>query len=397
MLKGKKILLGITGSIAAYKSVFIVRELIKAGAEVRVICTKAAFDFVTPITLATLSKHPVISEFVTDRQAGTWANHVELAKWADLMLIAPLSANTLSKMVTGQCDNVLLATYLSATCPMVVAPAMDLDMFAHWTTTQNLEILRSKGVDVIDAESGELASGLHGKGRMAEPETIIEHIRSFFERFGKLNGKRILVTAGPTYEPIDPVRFIGNHSSGKMGVAIANEAAARGAQVTLIIGPTWMKASEEVQTKKVTTALEMFEAVKQHYEGCDAVIMAAAVADYRPKNVMGQKHKKEQGALDHVELEETDDILKYLGQHKSEQRLIGFALETENALQNARKKLENKNLDMLVMNTLQDEGAGFGTDTNKVTFVHPGKEVEHSLKDKSEVARDILDALEELL
>lgn len=397
MLKGKKILLGVTGSIAAYKSAFIVRELIKAGAEVQVICTKAALDFVTPITLSTLSKKPVISEFVTDRQAGTWANHVELAKWADLILLAPLSANTLSKMVTGQCDNVLLATYLSATSPIMIAPAMDLDMYAHWTTNENLETLQSKGVEIIEAEEGELASGLYGKGRMAEPETIVARVEQHFQTASKLNGKRIMVTAGPTHEPIDPVRFIGNHSSGKMGVAIANVAAERGADVQLVCGPVAISAESGVETAKVTTAQQMFEAVSERYGECDVVVMAAAVADYRPKNALDQKHKKEQGDLHSIVLEETEDILKHLGGHKQNQLLIGFALETENALENARKKLKNKNLDMLVMNTLQDVGAGFGTDTNKVTFVYPDREVEHELKDKTEVARDILDALEELL
>jgi len=397
MLKGKKILLGITGSIAAYKCAWLVRELHKAGAEVRVVLTPGARDFVTPLTLATLSKNPVVSDFVSNPDTGTWTNHVELGKWADLLLIAPLSANTLSKMVSGQCDNVLMAVYLSVSCPVMVAPAMDLDMYRHWTTADNLARLREKNVVVIDAEEGELASGLVGKGRMAEVEHVMAAVHDHFTARGKLSQRKIVVTAGPTYEPIDPVRFIGNHSSGKMGYALAAEAAARGASVVLISGPTHLSLPDElVRIVRVTTAAEMFEAVKEEYRDAEAVIMSAAVADYTPKNPGTHKIKKETGGLRTLDLQETTDILKYLGEHKETRLLVGFALETDNELENAKRKLENKKLDMLVMNSLNVEGAGFGTDTNKVTFVYPGKVIHHDLKEKKEVAKDILNALEEL-
>jgi phosphopantothenoylcysteine decarboxylase / phosphopantothenate---cysteine ligase len=398
VLRGKRIILGISGSIAAYKSVLLVRELVKLGAEVQVICTKAALDFVTPITLATLSNRPVFSEFVKSHNSGEWTNHVELGKWADLLIVAPMSANTLSKLVSGNCDNLLIATYLSADCPIYVAPAMDLDMYKHWTTTKNLDLLREQSVNVIDSDIGALASGLVGKGRMAEPETLLSVIKSHFEIDSNIQGKRLIITAGPTYEKIDPVRFIGNYSSGKMGFAIAEEAHNQGAIVTLITGPTSLDlSSESIKRIDIESAQEMFEAVKNEYEKADAVIMSAAVADYRPKVSYESKLKKADSAIDSIELEDTTDILKWLGTHKDQQRLIGFALETDNELLNAQKKLENKNLDMLVMNSLNDEGAGFGTDTNKVTFIFPESVVSHELKSKKEVAKDIIDALETII
>lgn len=397
MLKGKKILLGVTGSIAAYKSIILVRELVKLGAQVKVVCTPSALDFVTPLTLSTISKNPVHSEFVTNSVTGEWVNHVALGKWADMLVIAPLSASTLSKLASGQCDHLLLATYLSATCPIVVAPAMDLDMYAHWTTQENLTKLKTKGIHVIDAEEGELASGLVGQGRMAEPEHIIEFVERHFERHGALAGKKILVTAGPTYEMIDPVRFIGNFSSGKMGYAIANEAESRGADVVLVSGPVQgVVASEGVNRIDVTSADEMLRAVMRFVGQVDVFIMAAAVADYRPKTQFDQKQKKEGSSISSIELEETEDILKTVGIQKNDAKVIGFALETENEIDNARRKLQNKNADMIVLNSLNDQGAGFGTETNKVTFVFGDKEVVHSLKSKEQVAKDILDAVENL-
>ncbi|MEZ4722044.1 MAG: bifunctional phosphopantothenoylcysteine decarboxylase/phosphopantothenate--cysteine ligase CoaBC [Flavobacteriales bacterium] len=397
MLKGKKILLGITGSIAAYKSILLVRELVKLGAQVKVVCTTSALDFVTPLTLSTVSKNPVHSSFVSNPQTGEWVNHVALGKWADLMIIAPLSASSLSKLVSGQCDNLLLVTYLSATCPVMVAPAMDLDMYAHWTTQENLNKLKSKGVQVIEAEEGELASGLVGQGRMAEPEHIIKFVEQYFQGNGSLAGKRILVTAGPTYEMIDPVRFIGNFSSGKMGYAIANEAASRGARVVLISGPVHgVLASDGVDLVDVTSAEDMLNAVLKFAGQIDIFIMAAAVADYRPKIQFDQKQKKEGIGISKIELEETKDILKTIGTQKNGAKVIGFALETENEIENARRKLRNKNADMIVLNSLNDLGAGFGTETNKVTFVFDDMEVVHSLKSKAEVAKDILNAIENL-
>lgn len=396
MIRGKKILLGITGSIAAYKSIFLVRELIKAGAEVQVICAPSALEFVTPITLSTLSKRPMLSEFVTNSKTGEWANHVELGKWADLIVVAPLSANTLGKMVSGICDNLLLATYLSADCPILIAPAMDLDMYDHWTTKNNLNLLASKGVSIIESGTGELASGLIGQGRMAEPEEILKIVNEYFDIKSPLKGKRILVTAGPTYERIDPVRFIGNYSSGKMGYAIATEALSRGAEVTLISGPSNLKAPDVDDFISVESAEEMSDAVMLIYDNLDVVIMSAAVADYSPKVKFDSKQKKESASLNTIELIQTKDILKALGEAKKNQKLIGFALETDNELENGRRKLENKNLDLLVLNSLNDEGAGFGTDTNKVTFVTISEDKSFSLKSKNEVAKDILDELEKM-
>lgn len=396
MFKNKKILLGISGSIAAYKSILLVRELKKLGADVRVITTESALDFVTPTTLSTLSGNPVHTSFYKNKDTGEWVNHVDLGKWADLMLIAPLSANTLAKLAYGICDNLLLATYLSATCQVVVAPAMDLDMYAHTTTNDNLARLQERGDLVIEAEDGELASGLVGKGRMAEPENIIEYLSGYFSEPSKLKGKRVLVTAGPTYEDIDPVRFIGNHSSGKMGFKIADELASRGCEVILVAGPTNQELNESATRVNVRSAGEMLEVVTQHYSKVDAVIMSAAVADYRPKNVASKKLKKEEVDLTKIELEPTEDILKHLGSNKTHQRLVGFALETDNELANAQAKLKRKNLDFLVLNSLKDKGAGFGTDTNKVTFVFNDHTKTFELKSKAEVAKDIIDELENL-
>jgi phosphopantothenoylcysteine decarboxylase/phosphopantothenate--cysteine ligase len=394
MLKNKKILLGICGSIAAYKSILLVRELKKLGAEVKVIITDSALAFVTPTTLSTLSENPVYNSFYSNKETGEWANHVHLGKWADLLIIAPLSANTLSKLVSGNCDNLLIASFLSAPCPVMVAPAMDLDMYAHHTTQDNLFALSEKGIQMIDSGEGSLASGLVGKGRMAEPEEIIQAIQIHFTSKHKIAGKRILVTAGPTYEAIDPVRFIGNHSSGKMGYRIASEFASRGAEVTLISGPSQQAIGDEVCLVKVVSAQEMFDAVNAAYTDVDLVVMSAAVADYKPKNVSSVKLKKEKVDLSRIEMEPTVDILHYLGSNKKSQKLVGFALETDNELSNAKSKLKRKNLDMLVLNSLNDQGAGFGTDTNKVTFVFHDSIKEFGLKSKEQVAIDIADHVE---
>lgn len=397
MIRGKNILLGISGSIAAYKSILLVRDLVKEGAEVQVICTPSALDFVTPITLSTLSNRPMLSEFITNSNTGEWANHVKLGKWADLMIFAPLSANTLGKMVTGVCDNLLLATYLSADCPIMVAPAMDLDMYSHWTTQQNLKQLSSKGVIVMESGVGELASGLVGQGRMAEPGDILESISDFFVVNSKLNGKRILITAGPTHERIDPVRFIGNYSTGKMGYSIAEEAQRRGAEVVLISGPSALDPPVVTEFIQVESAEEMNTEVSSRFKDTDVVVMSAAVADYRPTVQYQSKQKKDSDNLESIQLTNTTDILKSLGEAKDHQMLVGFALETDNELENGRRKLENKNLDLLVLNSLNDDGAGFGTDTNKVTFVTSAKEETFELKSKLEVAKDILDELEKML
>ena len=397
MLEGKKILLGITGSIAAYKAAHLTRELKKLGAEVRVILTPSALSFVTPLTLSTLSNNPVLHEFIEDEGSGTWTNHVELGKWADLLLIAPLSANTLSKLVSGECDNLFMATYLSAACPVMVAPAMDLDMADHWTTQENLNKLNEKGVRVLPFGHGELASGLSGKGRMQEPEEIVAFVVDFLIPNGPWKGKRVVVTAGPTHEAIDPVRFIGNHSSGKMGYAITQELVACGANVTLISGPTALKTPIGANRVDVISALEMMDEVAKAFDVCDALIMSAAVADYRPKTIATDKVKKTTKDSWSIELEPNPDILKYCGERKSNQLLVGFALETNNELEHARTKLQNKNLDMLVLNSLKDDGAGFGTDTNKVTFVFPEGEKMGGLKSKQDVAKDILNEAGRLL
>ena len=392
VLNGKKILLGVSGGIAAYKTASLVRLFIKAGAHVQVIMTPASKDFVTPLTLSTLSKNPVHSTFFNqDDEDAVWNNHVELGLWADLMLIAPATANTLSKMATGNCDNLLIATYLSAKCPVYFAPAMDLDMYKHPSTLSSFAALKQFGNVMIPAESGELASGLPGEGRMPEPETIIAFLEADLESKLPLKGKKILITAGPTYEAIDPVRFIGNHSSGKMGFDIANEAAKLGAQVILVAGPTHFKAKNNlVEVINVVSAQEMYDACHTYYNQVDVAIAAAAVADYKPKVVASQKIKKAADDFS-IELEKTKDILASLGVIKKDQFLIGFALETENEIENAKLKIQKENLDLIVLNSLQDEGAGFKKETNKVTFIDKDFKIEPmELKSKESVAIDIL-------
>ncbi len=392
MLKGKKIIIGITGSIAAYKAVYLVRLLAREGAEVKVILTPAAKDFVSPLTLSTLSKNPVLSDLFDEE---SWSNHVMLGRWADLMLIAPLSCNTLSKMANGSCDNLLLAVYLSATCPVVVAPAMDEDMWLHPSTQSNLERIASFGNRVIPVGRGELASGLEGEGRMAEPEQIIDYINSHFFLPKPLKGKKALVTAGPTYEPIDPVRFIGNHSSGKMGVEIAEELYRQGAEVTLVLGPSPITGfSPAINVKKVTTAGEMMIEAESAFNNSDIAVMAAAVADYQPAKRAEQKIKKKETTLT-LELVKTPDILKSLGEHKKPgQVLVGFALETGNGEMYAQEKLRSKNADMIVLNSLADAGAGFGLDTNKITiFDKSGQQFGYDVKPKKEVAKDIVETI----
>lgn len=392
VLSGKKILLGISGGIAAYKTASLVRLFIKAGAHVQVIMTSASKDFITPLTLSTLSKNPVYSSFYNqDDENEKWNNHVELALWADLMVIAPATANTLSKMANGTCDNLLIAAYLSAKCKVYFAPAMDLDMYKHPSTIANFLSLTQFGNTIIPAESGELASGLSGEGRMAEPENIVAFIEADLESRLPLKGKKILITAGPTYEAIDPVRFIGNHSSGKMGFDIASSAANLGATVILVAGPTHCKVSNPlIKVINVVSAEEMYNACHQYYRDVDVAIAAAAVADYKPKNVASQKIKK--SADDFViKLEKTKDILASLGNSKENQFLIGFALETENEIENAKVKIQKKNLDLIVLNSLQDKGAGFGKATNKVTFIDKFFTIEAmELKSKEAVADDIL-------
>jgi phosphopantothenoylcysteine decarboxylase / phosphopantothenate---cysteine ligase len=392
VLNGKKILLGVSGGIAAYKTATLVRLFIKAGAHVQVIMTPASKDFVTPLTLSTLSKNPVHSTFFNeDDQDAVWNNHVELGLWADLMIVAPATANTLSKMATGNCDNLLIATYLSAKCPVYFAPAMDLDMYKHPSTLSSFNALKQFGNVMIPAENGELASGLSGEGRMAEPENIIAFLEADLESKLPLKGKKILITAGPTYEAIDPVRFIGNHSSGKMGFDIANAAANLGAQVILVSGPTHFKAKNtSIEVINVISAQEMYDACHAHYKDVDVAIAAAAVADYKPKIVASQKIKKAAEEFS-IELEKTKDILFSLGNTKKNQFLIGFALETENEIENAKLKIQKKNLDLIVLNSLQDEGAGFKKETNKVTFIDKDFKIEPmELKTKESVAVDIL-------
>jgi phosphopantothenoylcysteine decarboxylase/phosphopantothenate--cysteine ligase len=392
VLSGKKIILGVSGGIAAYKTAALVRLFIKAGAHVQVIMTPASKDFITPLTLATLSKNPVYSTFYNeDDDNAQWNNHVELGLWADLMVIAPATANTLSKMVNGNCDNLLIATYLSAKCPVYFAPAMDLDMYKHASTVASFITLNQFGNTIIPAEFGELASGLSGEGRMAEPENIIAYLEADLESKLPLKGKKILITAGPTYESIDPVRFIGNHSSGKMGFDIAKSAANLGASVTLIAGPTHLQLENDlVNVIRVTSAEEMYNACHQFFEATDVAICAAAVADYKPKNVASQKIKKTTNEFS-IELEKTKDILASLGKIKKNQFLIGFALETENEIENAKLKIQKKNLDLIVLNSLQDEGAGFGKPTNKITFIDKHFSIEAMpLKSKELVADDII-------
>lgn len=393
MLQGKKIVLGISGSIAAYKSAVLTRLLVKAGAEVKVVMTDSAKTFITTLTLSTLSKNPALSEFIKD-ESGQWNNHVDLGLWADAMIIAPASANTIAKMASGRCDNLLMAVYLSARCPVFLAPAMDLDMLQHDATKENLKKIASFGNRILDPAFGELASGLVGTGRMAEPEEIVAELEEFFTNNNALKGKNVLVTAGPTYEAIDPVRFIGNHSTGKMGYAIAERLANLGAHVTLVSGPTAMHTSNpQVSVKKVMSAEEMYEACVAVFPQTDIAVLAAAVADYRPTVKADQKIKKKDENLT-IELTKTRDIAASLGKIKQKQVVVGFALETEHEQDNALKKLESKNFDLIVLNSLNDAGAGFGHDTNKITMIdRSGSVKKFDLKSKKEVARDIVSAI----
>ena len=390
-LTNKKILLGVSGSIAAYKATFLVRLLIKQGAQVKVIMTNAAKDFVTPLSLSTLSKNDVLSDIAKD---DSWANHVALGRWADVMLIAPLSCNTLAKMATGLCDNLLMAVYLSATCPVIVAPAMDEDMWHHPTTKNNLQKLEVYHNKIIPVENGELASGLIGEGRMAEPEIIVKYLEDFFISKDELKGKNFLVTAGPTYEAIDPVRFIGNHSSGKMGIALAEELTKRGGDVTLVIGPSSEKISSTIKVEKVTSAAEMYEACMVIFEKVDIAIMSAAVADYTPVAIANEKINKKEEVFT-IELTKTKDILKSLGEVKRKnQFLVGFALESTNEKAYALGKLKAKNADMMVLNSLKDKGAGFGINTNKITIFDKAENEYHfETKSKVNVATDIVNTI----
>lgn len=397
VLNGKNILLGVTGGIAAYKAAFLVRLFVKMGANVKVVMTASAKEFVTPLTLSSLSKNEVYSSFTEENDINSfiepkWNNHVALALWADLFLIAPATANTLSKMAYGACDSLLLACYLSAKCPVYYAPAMDLDMYQHPSTAEVFEKLNSFGNIQIPAAFGELASGLVGQGRMAEPEKIVSFLENDLLKNLPLRGKKFLITAGPTYEAIDPVRFIGNHSSGKMGYAIAETAAAMGAEVVLISGPSALKVENDlVKTIRVTSAEEMYKATHEYFNTCDIAILSAAVADYRPLEVASEKIKKKEQELI-LQLTKTKDILASLGEIKKNQFLVGFALETENEEENAKLKLKKKNLDLIVLNSLRDKGAGFKTDTNKITLIgKDNKTIPFPVKPKKEVAKDILE------
>ena len=396
-LSGKKVLLGVTGSIAAYKSAFLIRLLIKAGADVKVIMTKAAADFISPLTLSVLSKNPVYTDFYKNDGSGQWNNHVELGIWADLMIIAPASANTLAKMANGICDNILLATYLSARCPVYFAPAMDLDMYIHPSTTANIQRLIEYGNLIIHPEDGELASGLIGEGRMAEPDHIIQELYRSLTGSNDLSGKLFLLTAGPTYEAIDPVRFIGNRSSGKMGFEIAEEIANNGGEVILISGPSRLRTNHpNIRTYYVENAAEMYQFTLEHFSDVDVAILSAAVADYRPEKSSDQKIKKNDQPLV-LHLEATQDILASLGKIKDHQLLIGFALETDNEIENARKKLISKNADLIILNSLKDEGAGFDHDTNKIYFIEKDDEKELDLMSKREAAHLIVEKIKTLL
>ena len=397
MLKGKKIVLGITGSIAAYKAAILVRLLVKAGAEVQVVMTPAAKEFIAPLTLSTLSGNNVLSEFFNER-SGEWHSHVNLGLWADAMIVAPATAATIAKMANGVADNLLVTTYLSMKAPVFVAPAMDLDMFAHPSTTRNLEVLKSYGNRIIEPAAGELASHLVGKGRMEEPENIVRYLEEYFSLSSSLAGKKVVITAGPTYEKIDPVRFIGNYSSGKMGFALAEECASNGAEVTLVAGPVSLETPHpSIKRINVESASEMYEATRHEFENADAAILCAAVADFTPDNKASEKIKREKGGNLMLELKPTPDIAASLGAVKRpEQRLVGFALETNNAESNARDKLARKNLDFIVLNSLEDKGAGFAVDTNKVTIIDAEKATQYPLKSKKEVARDIVKHLSTL-
>ena len=397
MLKGKKVLLGVTASIAAYKTAELVRLFKKAGASVKVIQTEASLHFVTPLTLATLSENPVLSQMV-DADSGEWNSHVDLGLWADFMVMAPLTANTMAKMTTGECDNLLLATYLSAKCPVYFAPAMDLDMYKHPSTLYNIEKLQSFGNILIPSGFGELASGLVGEGRMAEPSEIIEHIIADLSKDLPLSNKEVLITAGPTYEAIDPVRFIGNRSSGKMGIALALECANNGAKVNLVLGPSHIVVKHSnISVSKVESASEMFKMVNSYFKSSDIAIFAAAVADYTPSIVAKNKIKKSDEKLT-ISLLKTTDILSEMALKKTaKQFVVGFALETENELENAKEKLKSKNLDMIVLNSLNNKGAGFEHNTNKITIIDKQNNIfDFELKDKSEVAKDIIAKIIEL-
>lgn len=399
MLQGKKIVLGITGSIAAYKACLIIRQLIKKGAEVQVVITPAGKEFITPITLSALTSKPVISEFFSQRD-GTWHSHVDLGLWADAMLIAPATASTIGKMANGVADNMLITTYLSMKAPVFIAPAMDLDMYAHPSTQQNLKTLQSYGNHIIEPGTGFLASKLEGKGRMEEPENIVTYLEQFFSQQESLKGKKVLITAGPTYEKIDPVRFIGNYSSGKMGFALANECANRGAQVELVCGP--VSSSMQVQHPNihridVESAEEMFEACKELYPSMDSAILCAAVADYAPEMVADQKIKRTGDDMV-IRLKPNPDIAASLGQmKKGSQTLVGFALETNDEESNAQAKLKKKNFDFIVLNSLKDKGAGFRTDTNKITIITFDNKKGYPLKTKEEVSKDIINELESVM
>ena len=395
MFKNKNILIGVTASIAAYKSAFLVRLLIKAGANVKVIMTDSAQEFITPLTLSTLSKNPVLIDFTKNKQ-GEWNNHVELGLWADAFVIAPASANTMAKMANGICDNLLLATYLSAKCQVYVAPAMDLDMYKHKSTKDNLKRIESFGNKIINPGTGELASGLYGEGRMAEPEEIIAFLEKEFSKNLPFAKKKVLVTAGPTYEAIDPVRFIGNHSSGKMGFAIAEEFANQGADVTLVCGPNNLKTiNKNIQCIDITSAEELFKASIKAFKSADISVLSAAVADFKPSTTATQKIKKSTGTKT-IDLVATKDTLAELGKLKTKkQLLIGFALETQNEVANAKEKIKKKNLDLIILNSLNDKGAGFKTDTNKITIIDKNNKItKFELKSKEDVAKDILKTIQ---
>jgi phosphopantothenoylcysteine decarboxylase/phosphopantothenate--cysteine ligase len=393
MLTGKKIIVGVSGSIAAYKSATLVRLLVKAGAQVKVVMTNSAKDFITPLTLATLSKQAVVSSFTSNEEEGTWNNHVDLGLWADLIVIAPATAKTISAMSSGYCDNVLQAVYLSAKCPVMVAPAMDLDMYQHFSTRQNISTLTKHGVIFIAPNKGELASGLFGQGRMVEPEEIENLIIQFFNAELPLKGKKVLITAGPTYEAIDPVRFIGNHSSGKMGVCLAEEALKLGAEVTLICGPSAIQSSIKINRINVTSAAEMLKVTLSYFDDCDVAIMSAAVADYTPETTSTHKLKKTNNQLE-IKLKPTVDILKTLGDKKRKQLLVGFALETDNELENAKEKRVRKNADFIVLNSLNDKNAGFGYDTNQVQIIDSNNKVTSTgLVSKKEAASQIFNVI----
>ena len=396
MLSGKNVLLAITGSIAAYKSAYLIREFIKKGAQVKVIVTESALQFVTKVTLSTLSKNPVYKDFIKNEETGQWNNHVNLGSWADLMVIAPATANTISDLVSGKGNSFLLTTFLSCNAPVFVAPAMDLDMFKNKSTQSNIKILSERSVEIIEPTEGELASGLEGKGRMEEPDQIVTIISDYFLNKATLKNINILISAGPTYESIDPVRFIGNNSSGKMGFALANEAQKRGANVELVSGPVNLETPENVIRTNVKSAQQMKKEITDRFKNIDVLIMSAAVADYKPVKEYDNKIKKQEADLNIV-LEKTPDILKDLAKIKKKQVVVGFALETENELENARQKMKRKNLDAIILNSLSDNGAGFGYDTNKITLITPSENRKFELKTKDLVAKDIINFIEECI